>query len=277
MTTAPNLTSSVEFIACCGLGHRLSRMAGAAHIAYELETTFLSHWGCCGNTNVFYDLFGFDPILFGQRITPRPTEPPSPNVNNETKQRQKQQKHNNHNEHHLQFRFETPPFQNLKKAGVNCPCTPDKIDSDFNFYSTLRNRYTRKHEVDAFVQRHFYNRTSIGLHIRAGNGEQGDFARKGRAIADQAAFVHNTIQGIHQLLRNATTTTQNGSVLLPPPVLFIATDTPHFIQDFRVTLNGIMSVVELTQPRREEGQGVLFGEFNRVTSLGDECMGRSEK
>jgi hypothetical protein len=105
---------------------------------------------------------------------------------------------------------------------------------------------------------------------RAGNGEKGDFERKGRAISDDAQFVQDTIQGIHQLLRNATT--RDGSVL-PHPVLFIATDTPHFIQDFRTALNGTMAVVELTQPRREEGQGVLFGEFSQVTSKGDECLG----
>jgi hypothetical protein len=171
-TTAINLTSSVEFIGCCGLGHRLSRMAGAAHIAHELETTLLSHWGCCGNTDVFYDLFGFDPILFGQRITPRP--PPLPILpavhNNESETTpQRPQQHNNNQHHHmyhLQFRFETPPFQTLKKADVHCPCTQDKMDSDFDFYSTLRNRYTRKHQIQAFVRRHFYNHTSIGLHIR---------------------------------------------------------------------------------------------------------------
>jgi cytoskeletal protein RodZ len=254
------LTSSVEFVACCGLGHRLSRMAGAAHIAQELETTFLSHWGCCGGTDVFYDLFGFDPILFGQHITPRPAPPPP--ANSTAKPDFK---------HHLQFRFETTQFQALNKFGVKCPCSQDKIDSDFNFYGTLRNRYTRKHEVDAFVQKHFYNRTSIGLHIRAGNGETGDFVRKEREIADAKAFVQATIQGMQELLRNATT--RDGSVL-PPPVLFIATDTPRFIQDFRALLNGTMSVVELTQRRREEGQGVLFGEFQRVASTGDDCMGK---
>lgn len=60
---------------------------------------------------------------------------------------------------------------------------------------------------------------------------------------------------------------------MPPPILFIATDTPRFIQDFRTALNGTMSVVELAQPRTEEGKGVLFGEFGAVTSKGDVCMG----
>jgi hypothetical protein len=31
-------TSSVEFIGCCGLGHRLARMAAAAHLSIKLET-----------------------------------------------------------------------------------------------------------------------------------------------------------------------------------------------------------------------------------------------
>ena len=37
--------SSVDYIARCGLGHRLARMANAALVAKELNVTLRSYWG----------------------------------------------------------------------------------------------------------------------------------------------------------------------------------------------------------------------------------------
>ena len=37
------------------------------------------------------------------------------------------------------------------------------------------------------------------MHIRAGNGEKGDFAHKGRTIGDRKAFVRDTVAILKQL------------------------------------------------------------------------------
>ena len=50
--------SSVDYHACCGLGHRLSRMSDANYVAQRLNFGLRSFWGFCGNLEVFYYLFG---------------------------------------------------------------------------------------------------------------------------------------------------------------------------------------------------------------------------
>jgi hypothetical protein len=174
----------------------------------------------------------------------------------------------------------------------------------------LRNRYKNKQQVDNFVAEHFGNKNnrttiSIGMHIRAGNGEEGDFKYKGRAIRDQAQFVLDVVRLIQHLIRNVNKN--------KPPILFLATDTEHYIEKFRMALsspNGTfwsnlamqinnhtdekdddsaattttrtisfphfqpIPVVHLSQMRPPEGKGVLFGEFHRVASKGDTCMVR---
>lgn len=118
---------------------------------------------------------------------------------------------------------------------------------------------------------------------RAGNGETGDFAIKNRHIEDPDVFVRETIALIKQKLE----TEQKASTTpMDPPILFIATDTPSYIQAFRDALNGTtnnsstknststitMPVVELSQIRPEQGKGVLFGSYFAVTGSGDKCL-----
>ena len=62
-TTLPDpagnsIKSSVDYHACCGLGHRLSRMSDANYVAQRLNLGLRSFWGFCGNLEVHYYLFG---------------------------------------------------------------------------------------------------------------------------------------------------------------------------------------------------------------------------
>jgi hypothetical protein len=50
--------SSVDYHACCGLGHRLSRMSAANYVAQRLNLGLRGYWGFCGDHEVFYYLFG---------------------------------------------------------------------------------------------------------------------------------------------------------------------------------------------------------------------------
>jgi Nodulation protein Z (NodZ) len=289
--------SSVEFIGCCGLGHRLARMAAAAYVSTKLETVLYGDWECCDTTDVFEALFSHDPIILGNFTLRQAHHYPDYNNSSTTTPQygQPQQSVAAARPHHLQFTYEVPGFDKLGKKR-KCPCRPEKIASDYKFFSTLRNRYKRKPDVDAFVAEHFGNKTSIGMHIRAGNGEDGDFHRKGRAIRDQAHFVLNVVQLIQHLMRNVDKN--------KPPIVFLATDTEHYIEMFRTALsspNGTfwsnlamqinnntqgnetktiisfphfqpIPVVHLSQMRPPEGKGVMFGEYYRVASKGDTCM-----
>jgi hypothetical protein len=113
------------------------------------------------------------------------------------------------------------------------------------------------------VKQHFANRTVIGMHIRAGNGEEGDFTQKKREIKDgQQALVESTSKHIRELARQGT----------DPSLLFIATDTPSYVEAFRLEPKDAMPVVDLPQTRPSEGSGVLFGGPKAVVQRGESCL-----
>jgi hypothetical protein len=170
--------SSVEFSGCCGLGHRLLRMSCAAHVAYRLHAQLYGHWGCCNEKEVFTELFGENALL-----EPLETEDSNQNSRLAAENRGSQEQSN-----HLMFRFEVAGFESIYKekrrflnktpeivvdTRINqptCPvkCSPDKIRSDYRFYTSLMRRYRHRDVVDAFVQEHFTHKLALGLHIRAG-------------------------------------------------------------------------------------------------------------
>jgi hypothetical protein len=162
----------------------------------------------------------------------------------------------------LPFYNEVPGFIAIARSPTHgnsshCPCHADKIQADWELYSSLRRRFRAKKLVDAFVQEHFASKTVIGIHVRAGNGEGGDFVRKGRTIQNPTVWVQQVSQLLQDFLKQQ-------SPSIPSPVLYIATDTPSMVALFRRALDPI-PVLELPQHgRREEGQGVLFGVSDQV-------------
>jgi hypothetical protein len=121
---------------------------------------------------------------------------------------------------------------------------------DAKFYMGLRNRFRNKEQVDEFVESNFANRTFVGLHIRAGNGEKGDFVDKNRMIK-------NTDEWVDRISENICNMT---SFWEKPPLLYIATDTPSMVGKFRDALAGVMNVTSFPQQRAQEGESVFFGE-----------------
>lgn len=245
-----NLTSSIEFVGCCGLGHRLARMAAAAHIAADLGGHFFGYWGCCDDvTSVYHHLFGTEPLVVGPILERSPSD---------------KSQH-----HHLQFVIETPGMSIVKQKGKSvqnlCPVRPEKIVSDYLFYSQLRDHYQKKANIDAFINQHFRGKTAIGIHIRGGNGEKGDFKAKKRQIDDEHAFTQMLSQSIRQLVD----TKLRGR---DPPVLFVATDTHVFVGLLREALKDIMPVLDMPQIRPEPGKGVFFGEIKNVKKTGSACL-----
>jgi hypothetical protein len=66
----------------------------------------------------------------------------------------------------------------------------------------LANRFRFRQRVDAFVERTFANHTVLGMHIRAGNGETGDFTNKGCGISNLATLVHEATARIKEMISN---------------------------------------------------------------------------
>merc|ERR1712086_337265 len=128
---------------------------------------------------------------------------------------------------------------------------PLKIRTDFAFFSLLRRRFMIQHQLtlDAFVsQNSFKDHFVLGVHVRAGNGEQGDFTDKQRGIADLNVWCNR----FAQLMLNFVDTLPKTA---KPALLFVATDTVAVVEMLRVLTNKNASkplrVIALPQTRTE--------------------------
>lgn len=224
--------SSVVYKACCGLGHRLTRLEDAAHVAMLYDATLEVMWNDCGS-DTFQTLFGPEPLRLGEIQSKGYSWTFSNNV---------------------------PECYGLASNSELCQAILyGKTKASTFMYQSLLDRYLRRNVVEEFIQKHFHGFTSIGMHIRAGNNETGDFTRKNRHIADMDAFVKLNADRIR-------------SMVTSPAVLFIATDTPSYVQAFRAELNDTMKVVELQQVRAQDGAGVMFGEHGAEKPKGQLCL-----
>jgi hypothetical protein len=163
----------------------------------------------------------------------------------------------------LRVKNDAPGFSRLRREGPNatCKCPEDRLVEDFKFYNSLRARFRARPKVEAFRQAYFTNHTVIGMHVRAGNNETGDFTNKNRSITD-SKWAESMAGQLLVLSSN----------WIEPPLLFIATDTSSMITNFRSLLEGKMQVVELSQKRPEQGQGVFFGASLHVLNEGEACL-----
>jgi hypothetical protein len=241
--------SSVDYYACCGLGHRLIRMSNAYFLARQRNFSFRAFWGWCGERQPI-EVFNY---LFRPYMASEVAHVTSRNLL-------------------MPFYNDVGGFYSLTRTGsssdhqatttttttanAECPCLESKAQSDLELYTSLRQRFRQRNIVEDFVQTHFKENFVIGLHVRAGNGETGDFVNKGRGIEDPNTWVGHVVGLIRDFQRRHLLPSQS-------VVLYIATDTPSMITMFRDQLqqdSPVILVFDLPQSRPEEGQGVLFGE-----------------
>jgi Nodulation protein Z (NodZ) len=132
------------------------------------------------------------------------------------------------------------------------------------FYHQLRDRFRGQTVVNQFRRDHFDNKIVIGIHIRAGNGESGDFSDRNRTIADLPKW----LQSLAALIRTThLSSIRNGH----KAVIFLATDTPSLESKLKVVLPEV-DVVVWSQQRPSEGSGVLFGVQGRVNIAVESCL-----
>eukprot|EP00977_Amphora_coffeiformis_P009982 scaffold2335_cov175-Amphora_coffeaeformis.AAC.9 len=260
-TTVSTEVFRLAYNGFAGLGHRLMRMAAAYHLAKTLNLTqFTASWGSeCGRNNVgdpdiFHHLFGRQDMtvipsnehLFSWLNTSRGVPLFYPNdtrkryllIGNEVPGYS----------HHLAMKW----LKILTKNGFH-----GKQESDIEFYTQLQKRFRFKNKAMSFMKNHsFWNHTMIGLHVRAGNGEKGDFTHKRRGIDDLDRWVSNVAILLQQL---QTTTTCIKNVTKEPLKIFLATDTPSVLGKLRsATRQMDIDVIIFEQNRVEEGKGVSF-------------------
>ncbi|KAL7568624.1 hypothetical protein ACA910_022724 [Epithemia clementina (nom. ined.)] len=262
----------VRFHACCGLGHRLQRMAGAHYVAKaRFHFGLTGIWGKCHKTNLFSYLFEPEEEDAATTATNNSTSPRGTLVNI-------------HNEA-AGFRIIGPP-----RASSPCPCPDDQIQLDYQFYQSLRNRFRFRDKVEQFRLDHgFDQHTVIGIQIRAGNGEQGQFLQLHRGILDPESFRQNLIA---QLQEKFPTIMSNNSTsgATKPPLIYVASDTLSMIQQLRneihnvtnssnttkivptnattatTTLQNDIPVVDYPHIRIDEGNGVRVNNIDNINN-----------
>eukprot|EP00588_Corethron_pennatum_P002731 CAMPEP_0194285700 /NCGR_PEP_ID=MMETSP0169-20130528/30821_1 /TAXON_ID=218684 /ORGANISM="Corethron pennatum, Strain L29A3" /LENGTH=602 /DNA_ID=CAMNT_0039031895 /DNA_START=136 /DNA_END=1944 /DNA_ORIENTATION=- len=242
----------VHYKGISGLGHRLIRQSSAFHLTSALNISFLEmSWGTCGRiirdtdgneTTVEVELsshlFGSEPLH-----VPQSSWAGGPRFGNRT--RLQGQRHGSGGAATTWFMIkpnEIPHYTgeiNMQQRDVLL----DKVRSDVRMYRQLLMRFRFWENIEEFFQTHeLGNHTVYGVHIRAGNGEQGDFINKGRGIRDVHTDVW--IQNVANLIREhfygrsagVAQKTEGCKNNKKPPLVFVATDTPGTIDMLRTAL-----------------------------------------
>jgi hypothetical protein len=141
-----------------------------------------------------------------------------------------------------------------------CACSTDKFLSDVEYYESLRNRFRHRKLVERFVEDKFAGHTVLGMHIRAGNNETGNFVKKHRGIDNVDEWIQNMVTQLKKVAKDTP----------KPPLVYLATDTESLIPLITAALDGIIPVVTLPQDRPVDG--VQFGSVGAVQTEGDTCL-----
>ena len=117
------------------------------------------------------------------------------------------------------------------------------LESDMEFYRTLRNRFVANHFnlFRSFVTsgeegRKYIDRSKfivVGLHVRAGNGEVGEFVEKKREIENLNEWVRQMVLLVVRYVKEELLTTSHAERYENKPLIFVATDTPSIFKSTR--------------------------------------------
>ena len=213
----------IRYKAFAGLGHRLVRMSNAFHLSKALNVTRLSmDWRKCNGAPIFDHLFGKGPL-----VVPSPTQPLFSFLHFTDGRLGRRDAVST-----VTFKSDVPyytdTFSNRELSSLQNMTPPyfGKIQSDMEMYRQLLTLFRFRGSVQTFRQaNNVSDHTLLGLHVRAGNGEQGDFNEKGRAFSDLDRWISNItdlISGYSQ--RQAFSR---------PPMIFLSTDTFEVISKLR--------------------------------------------
>ena len=147
-----------------------------------------------------------------------------------------------------------------------------KDRSDYQMYSQFMDLFRRTHSDRikmVMQQTNFQHHTVFGLHIRAGNGETGDFVNKGRGIND----LENWLISVAQVLCDYEK--QNSRFFRDNPLMvFVSTDTASIIQKLQSISNAKCKIpyVSADQAYPEEGVGVSFLAYSGNHTDQEKCL-----
>mmetsp|Transcript_15471 Transcript_15471/g.32715 ORF Transcript_15471/g.32715 Transcript_15471/m.32715 type:complete len:518 (+) Transcript_15471:100-1653(+) len=279
-------SNKVVHVAKFGLGHRLSKVGCAWHLAKSLNVTRLElKWNDCrGIDNIF-------PLLFGSDHVDVPGTEELALEANRTGNINKSLRITNDVDGYYganNYKWHRVPLSADVYKGEHSPWL-EKLDSELQLFKMLRRRFAGKEDAIRFMEEHnFRDRFVIGVHLRLGNDEPLNFVSSGRGVDDQLEFVHNMLDLLRSFLerlqRSHPERFRTCEGRPRRPLIFLATDSPKFIpvivDDTRLwTFNdtalwgvndtsrlGSVQTVVMEQLRVDEGVT-----FYKLTQ-GEECL-----
>eukprot|EP00980_Cylindrotheca_fusiformis_P029072 scaffold22713_cov139-Cylindrotheca_fusiformis.AAC.9 len=259
----------IRYVGVAGLGHRLIRMSSAYHLARALEVSSLDvFWrGFCpsqsrSKPNIFQFLFDNDAIDVSTEISADMVLFPFANHSSASSLKGfvfgASMNTNSTKKYQLKIVNELEGYTHMYEAkdveGLDPPFY-GKLETDFEFYSRLIERFKYRTNVDELLAFHAKKHTVVGVHIRAGNGEVGDF-EKFRQLGQGNLFgwLHN----FTDLLKKYVLVDETILIRGKPPLIFLATDTPSVVEYFRTNLGRSTQVLVTPQHYPTQGKGVSY-------------------
>lgn len=247
-----------------GLGHRLIRDASAYHLAKKLNLARMKlQWGSCAKDtnwkgaeddsdglNIFQHLFSND-LLY----VPTPSGP-----SREGKKVIVRNDVYGYVPGQIYKKFMLPLDKEVYMDDYGPFLT--KMESDSEFYDKLVENYVFKNEVEEFMEKHkFSEHEVIGIHLRAGNGEER------RTIEDEEKFIDNFMDLVRIYVR-VMKILYHDRFAKRSPLIFFATDTQRLIPEMeRVAQDFGVKVVTLPQIRVDKG-----ATFKQLSGREHQCL-----
>ena len=109
------------------------------------------------------------------------------------------------------------------------------VESNMDFYRALRNQFIAENYdlfgsfVSSFEGQSYLDRSNhivIGLHVRAGNGEVGEFVEKQRMIENLDNWIRAMVPVVARYIEEELSTISMGKRNDRRPLIFLATDAP---------------------------------------------------
>ena len=280
------------YIGQFGLGHRMSKLSAAIHLAKTIPLSQVEvYFGHCQaerktrDWDIFYYLFGTNLIQLGDFMPPRKLTL-HPSLAEHHKAKAAADKGNTTRKVVL-VRNDVPEYyaaQAYKNArlelsrNVGLPAEwADKLETDVVFFRYLIDRFLQRHTHDyqQFVtstldDSHFV----IGFHVRAGNGESHHFQSAHRGMDPETMTTDTFCSNLMSLVQQALQQESNNSKTSfrsrgQTPVIFLATDTASIIPVFTQVAHAFgISVVTFPQSRLSQDEGVSYATWTK----GSKCL-----
>jgi hypothetical protein len=283
-----------------GLGHRLSKLSAAYHLAERMDVPILdAQWHDCGgnnndhaknnggddnndinNFNMFRHLFQSSevPIIRGRTTSSIRSHDDHDDSSSSLLDRQNKTILVR-NDVHGYYAGQAYKNYQIPLDEVTIRRWNEKLDSDRRFFFELQHRFTTRyhHALHDFQQLHHWDdHHVIGVHIRTGNGETGHFTTAQRTtwhhnnstqviprvLEELIGQLRSQQQSLSQEKETTTTASSSSSAITKPLLVFVATDTEEWINILRAAL-GSVPVISFPQPRVERGQGVSFSTWTK--------------